>query len=198
MDYHTELIDKFLEKNEELKYSCGVSGYTDNLTRITITYLGVVLIIAGVVAWFFPEKTFTYALGIGFLGMAAVFVWAFFMIKKQSANKAEYEDLVYAITDSRILICKKSSSKMIAQFYFAAITHAFVESCKNNCGTVYFQPNANTPYVSSKLSNLILYSVHSVDSSRLLCISSPEKVCDIINECVDAYEKKAKERKKGR
>ncbi|MBQ7131459.1 MAG: hypothetical protein IJO29_02715 [Oscillospiraceae bacterium] len=197
MDYHNDVIDKCLQKDEQLKYSCSASGYSDNLTRITITYLGFVLVIAGVIAWFYPEKTFSYALGAGLFGMVLVFVWAYFMIKKQSANKAFYEDIVYAITDSRILTIQKSTGKILAQFYFATITHAFVESCKNNCGTVYFQPNANMPYVSSKLSNIFLYTVQSVDSSRLLHISNPEKVCDIINQCVDDYEKKHTERKKG-
>lgn len=197
MDYHNDVIDKCLQKDEQLKYSCNLSGYSDNLTRITITYLGFVLVIAGVVAWFYPEKTFSYALATGLLGMVLVFVWAYFMIKKQSANKAFYEDIVYAITDSRILTIKKSTGKLLAEYYFATITHAFVESCKNNCGTVYFQPNANTEYESSKLSRFVLYTVDSVESSRLLFVSNPEKVCDIINQCVDAYEKKHKERKKG-
>ena len=199
MDYHSELIDKYLHKNEELKYSCGVTGYKDNLTRITITYLGVVLIIAGVVAWFYPEKTFTAALGVGLLGMLLVFAWAFFAIKKQEKNKAEYENIVYAITDSRILILNKALSRVVKEYHFATITHAFVESCKSNNGTVFFQPNANTPYVSSKISGLILYTVPEIESSRLLFISSPETVCDIINTCVDEYEKKMKEKsKKGR
>lgn len=199
MDYHSELIDIFLKKNEELKYSCGVTGYKDNLTRITITYLGVVLIIAGLVSWFYPEKTFTVALGVGLLGMLLIFAWAFFMIKKQESNKAEYEDIVYAITDSRILILSQSMKKKLGEYHFATITHAFVESCKANNGTVYFQPNANTPYVSSKISSLILYTVPDVKSSRLLFISSPENVCDIINTCVDEYEKKMKvNNKKGK
>lgn len=196
MECHNNAVKKALQSGETLKYCCKPSGYYDNLTRITVTYLGAVLVLAGVVAWVYPEKTFSYALGIGLFGMVIVFVWAYFMIKKQSQRQAQCEDIVYAITDERILICQESTSTLIAEYYFATITHAFVENCKNNCGTVYFQPNENTPYVSTKLSRIFLYTAEQVDSSRLLYISSPKKVCDIINCCVDDYEKKYSERKK--
>lgn len=196
MDCDNNAVKKLLQSGETLKYCCKPSGYSDNLTRITVTYLAFALVIAGVIAWVYPEKTFSYALGAGLLGMVIVFVWAYFMIKKQSNMQSICEDIIYAITDERILICSSSTGKLIGEYYFATITHAFVEKCKNNCGTVYFQPNENTPYLSTKLSDIFLYTQMPVDSSRLLHISNPEKVCDIINQCVDDYEKKYSERKK--